>query len=187
MLCSNMQSAAAHADAIQERRKAPMMKTTPRSALLALFALALVAAGCGGGGVFGPDPEVVKVEVEAAIRGYLPKLSEAYRDSTVDGLRDLATERELIRVKQQIDELYDQGRYYIPELQELTIESFKTWRSVNAVAATVEVWDVRSYAFDAERTLLSEVTGQSNRVKYQLKKKDDRWMIMYRELVESQE
>jgi len=66
------------------------------------------------------------------------------------------------------------------------VESVSTWKHSNAFVTTVETWDVRSYTL-GDHILLSEVTDQRNRVKYQLKRKDRGWVVLYRELAEALE
>ena len=85
------------------------------------------------------------------------------------------------RVEFQRDQLAEQGKVYEPEFKELVVEHVRQWKHSNAFVTTVEVWDVRSYALGS-RVLLSDVTNQRNRVKYQLKLKDHGWVILYREL-----
>jgi hypothetical protein len=61
------------------------------------------------------------------------------------------------------------------------VESVETWRYVNAFATAVEVWDLRVYAAGTD-VLLSETLDQRNRVKYQLQREGDRWLVLFREL-----
>ena len=66
----------------------------------------------------------------------------------------------------------------------MTIEKVTIFQHANAAVTTLEVWDVRSYALGS-RTLLSEVIDQRNRVRYQLKRKEHGWVVLYRELAEA--
>ena len=127
------------------------------------------------------DEEAAKAEVEAAIRAYLPKLAEAYSTSNTEPLKGLAVDKEIARVSLRINELYDEGKIYRPEFKEITIEGISVWRYSNAFATTVEVWDVSSFALGSD-VKLSEVADQRNRVKYQLKRKDTGWVVLYRDL-----
>lgn len=145
--------------------------------LLASFSL----LGCES--VLGGDPEADKIAVEAAIRAYLPALADAYATGNIVPLKAMAVKKEILRIRARADELAYRGRIYEPTFKDLTIEKFKTWQHNNAIVTTWEVWDVRSYA-TGSRTLLGEVLDQRNHVKYQLKRKDGSWVILYRELAE---
>jgi hypothetical protein len=61
------------------------------------------------------------------------------------------------------------------------VESVETWRHVNAFTTTVEVWDLRVYAAGTD-VILSETIDQRNRVKYQLQRQGERWLVLFREL-----
>lgn len=156
------------------------MITIRRITAAALLLTAPLLAGCSQAG---PDPEVDRGEIEAAIRAYLPRLAQAYATGNLEPLKELAVEKEVAHVRQRVSELTDQGQIYEPELREMTVESVSVWQYANAFVTTVEVWDVRSYALGS-RTLLSEALDQRNQVKYQLKRKDDGWKILYRDLAE---
>ena len=157
------------------------MITIRRITVAALLLVAPLLAGCSQAG---PDPEVDRGEIEATIRAYLPRLAQAYTTGNLEPLKELAVEKVVAHVRQRVSELTDQGKIYEPELREMTVESVSVWQYANAFVTTVEVWDVRSYALGS-RTLLSEAIDQRNQVKYQLKRKDDGWKILYRELAET--
>jgi len=162
-------------------------RTMKRFRTLAAGWILLVTAAFSGTGcdeLSTPDPEVDRAAIEQVLRAYLPELAEAYRTGKVDGLRSLAVEKEIVHVYQMIDQLNEQGQVYEPELQQLTLETFKVWNYSNAYATTVETWDVRSFALGSH-VQLSAVEGQKNRVRYQLKRKDTGWVILYRELMET--
>jgi hypothetical protein len=144
--------------------------------------LVLLLAGCDA--VSPPDPEVDRQAIETVIRSYLPELAKAYATGDRTGLRGLAVDKEIATVSHKTELLANEGKVYEPELKELVIEDVKVWQYANAFATTVETWDVRSYAIGSH-TLLSEVLGQKNRVKYQLKRKDEGWVILYRELIKT--
>jgi hypothetical protein len=156
--------------------------TTIRRIVAATWLLAaLLAAGCSAPG---PEPEVDEAAIASTIRAYLPRLAAAYATGNLEPLKELAVEKEIAHVRQRVSELTDQGKVYEPELREMTVESVSVWQYANAFVTTVEVWDVRSYALGS-RTLLSETVDQRNQVKYQLKRKDDGWKILYRELADA--
>ena len=147
--------------------------------LLASALVFLLTVNCQG--VAPPDPEVDHQEIEATIRDYLPKLAQAYATGNIEPLKTLTVDKEIARIRSRAQELADQGKVYEPDFKEMTIENVSVWQYANAAVTTLEVWDVRSYALGS-RTLLGEVTDQRNRVKYQLKRKDHGWVVLYREL-----
>ena len=150
-----------------------------RTLLLVLVLAAwLGAAGCGEPG---SDPQVDRQEIESVLREYLPKLGQAYaqRDSSI--LEGYAVPKEMARISLRTDELAETGRVYEPEFKEVTVEDISTWNYSNAFVTTLEVWDVRSFTLGTH-LLVNESLGQRNRVKYQMKRKEGSWVVLYREL-----
>ncbi len=161
-------------------------KRTSRHRVFAgrLLAAVVLVAAAACQGVAPPDQEVDYQEIESTIREYLPKLAEAYATGNIVPLKPLTVEKEIARIRFRAQELADGGKVYEPDFKEMTVENISVWRYANAAVTTLEVWDVRSYAIGSH-TLLSEVTDQRNRVKYQLKRKDHGWVVLYRELFEA--
>ncbi len=155
----------------------------PRT-LSGLFAAAvlLLAAGCGQGP--GEDPVADRGDIEQMLREYLPKLGQAYATRNPSLLADGAVPKEMARIELRIDELTAQGRVYEPEFRQVTVEDVSVWNYANAFVTTLEVWDVRSYTL-GNHVLLQESLGQRSRVKYQLKRKEGSWVILYRELAQT--
>jgi hypothetical protein len=123
---------------------------------------------------------VQEEEIRQAIAGYLPRLAEAYDTGDAEVLRDLAVAREVARVANSIEDLASQGLAFHPRLKQLTIETFKVWRHVNATATTVEVWDVDKRVVGTDR-VLSQAQDLSQRVHYQLRLRDGVWQVFYRD------
>ncbi len=134
----------------------------------------------------GENPEVDHGEIEQMLRDYLPKLGAAYAGQDPSVLEELAVPKEIARIRLRIDELADQGRIYEPEFQEVTVEDVSVWNYSNAFVSTLEVWDVRSFTVGSH-VLVQESLSQKSRVKYQLKRKDGSWVILYRELAQTLE
>ena len=154
----------------------------PRFARLAVTVLAAaVFVGCGA---VRPAPEVDNAAIEEVVRAYLPAIAEAYTNGNVLPLQELAVPKEIARVKMRRAELEERGQVFEPEFKDLDIEKIAVWKYSNAVVTTVEVWDIRSYSLGSH-VLLQEVIDQRSRVKYQLKRKDEGWKIIYRELAET--
>lgn len=145
--------------------------------------LILLAGGCAPPG---DNPEVDRGEIELMLRDYLPKLGSAYADRDPAILEDQAVPKEIARIRLRIEELSEQGRVYEPEFKEVTVEDISVWNYSNAFVTSLEVWDVRSFTVGAH-VLVQESLGQRSRVKYQLKRKDGSWVILYRELAETLE
>ncbi len=160
-----------------------IMRRTPPLGRPTLLAAALVAvsllAGCGETG--GGDESVDRQEIEDVLRGYLPKLGQAYATGDTSVLEGVAVPKEMARIELRTEELAGAGQVYEPEFKEVTVEDISVWNYSNAFVTTFEVWDVRSYTLGTH-LLLNESLGQRNRVKYQMKRKGDGWVILYREL-----
>ena len=150
----------------------------PRLLLIALLLASLLAAGCGEPG---GDPQVNRAEIEAVLRDYLPKLGQAYAQRDTSILEGLAVPKEMARISLRTEELAETGRVYEPEFKEVTVEDVSVWNYSNAFVTTLEVWDVRSFTLGTHLQV-NESLGQRNRVKYQLKRKEGSWVILYREL-----
>ena len=82
-----------------------------------------------------------------------------------------------------VQDLADQGRYLAPEFKSVTVEKTHTWNYSNAFVTTLEVWDVRLYTLGGDE-LLGEDLDKNYRVKYQLKRDDDSWRILFRAIQE---
>ncbi|MCG8460955.1 MAG: ARC6/PARC6 family protein, partial [Holophagales bacterium] len=128
-----------------------------------------------------PPEEVDRSEIETFLEGYLPTLGRAYSEGDPSLLEGLAVPKEQARIELRIEELAVQGQVYEPTFLEVTVEDVSVWNYSNAFASTLEVWDVRAYT-TGSRMLVNESVGQRSRVKYQLKRKDDSWVVLFREL-----
>ncbi len=145
---------------------------------IALLLVPVLATGCGE---IGGDPEADRQEIEAVLREYLPKLGQAYGSRDMSVLEGLAVPKEMARISLRTEELSAAGRVYEPEFKQVTVEDVSVWNYANAFVTTLEVWDVRSFTLGTH-LLVNESLGQRNRVKYQLKRKGEGWVILYREL-----
>jgi hypothetical protein len=148
-----------------------------RIACLGSVLLALAGAACSPPGGGPADREAFQKLLEA----YLPRLAQAYATGDVDPLREFAGEREVATVEKRLQEIAGQGRTLEPELRSLAVEEVEIWRHSNAYVTTLEEWDLRLYAGDP-RTLLTETRAQRNRVKYQLEREGETWIVLYRQI-----
>ena len=149
--------------------------------LLAILALGLLVGACGGSS--GSGGEVDRGEIQATLEAYLPLLGEAYATGDLEPMRPWAAEKEIARVQKRVSDLSYQGRTLVPTFRQLTIEDVNVWNYSNAYVTTHEVWDLVVYATGSEQVLAEEYE-QPNRVKYQLKREDDRWRVLFRTIQE---
>lgn len=169
----------------------PMMRPgTLRSAVSSPF-LALVAGAFAAAlalGACGPpsteEVEADREEIHAFLAEYLPRMAEAYETGELEPIEPYTTLKERETIKKRIRDLAKQGSVLAPELVSLEVEEVVTWSVVNAFVTTVEVWNVRVVAAGSDRVVREEL-GQSNRVKYQLKREEGRWRVFGRELQET--
>lgn len=147
---------------------------------LALLTLLLVGASCTSGE---SEEARAREEIEAMLAEYLPGLAQAYAESSPLLLRDWVAEKEIARVHKRIEELADQGRRLEPVFHTVTVENIRVWGHANAYVTTVEVWDIRSVAIGSE-VVVQQFDGQSNRVRYQMKKDEGRWRVLFRTVAE---
>lgn len=146
---------------------------------LTALSLALFLTACEGSGQ--ADEEVDKAEIQAVLEAYLPVLGKAYAESNPKLLEPWAVPKEQARIELRIAELEAQGQVYVPEFKTVTVENISVWNYSNAFVSTVEVWDVRALTLGSGM-VVNESLDQRSRVKYQMKRKDDGWAILYREL-----
>lgn len=152
----------------------------PLSLRVCLLGILILAVGCG------PSPQREAADREAIhglLSAYLPKLADAYANENAQTLKPLAAEKEIAAVAKRIHDLADQGRVLKPSLRSFTIENVEVWNAVNAYVTTVEIWDLHVFASGTD-TQLSQALEQSNRVKYQLKREDGQWLVLYRTIQE---
>jgi hypothetical protein len=145
-----------------------------------LILISLLCVACGPSA---ERQEVNRDEIKADLEVYLPLLGEAYATGNLELLREWAVEKEMSRVMKRLDDLTSQGRRLIPTFRQVTIEDVNVWNYSNAFVTTVEVWDLQILATGAEEVLAEEL-GQSNRVKYQLKRGEDHWRVLFRTIQE---
>ena len=125
------------------------------------------------------EREQAKEEIRVTLMNYLPKMAEAYRTGEVDALEGLTTQKERSILRKNIDDLASQGRSVDTELIELTIEDLNLVTYASAYVTTAEYWKVKSYAVGTDQ-VLGEDPRQFSRVRYQLERKQGRWIILAR-------
>ncbi len=150
----------------------------PRLGPTALVLFVLVSCGSAE-----TRQEVEKGKIQANLETYLPLLGEAYATGNLEKLQPWVAQKEVARVRKRIEDLGQQGRTLVPTFRQLTIEDINVWNRANAYVTTVEVWDLRVLATGTDQ-VLSEEIAQSNRVKYQLKRGEGRWRILFRTIQE---
>ena len=145
-----------------------------------LLALSLAACSAGDGSVSAEDRNQIREVLEA----YVIQLADAYAENRFDSLAGLAAEKEIARVEKRIRDLAAEGWVLEPTFRQLTMENVEIWGYANAFVTTFEVWDERLF-ISGTRQLAREGIGRSYRVKYQLKREDDRWQILFRTIQEN--
>ena len=147
-----------------------------RAPRIVLPVLLLAALGCASAE---ERQQVDTASIQAALELYLPRLGQAYATGDLEPLEGLAAQKEIAAIAKRINDLAEQGRILEPTFRQLTIEDVKVFNYANAYVTTVEVWDLRSLSTGLREQLAEEV-GQSNRVKYQLKREGDGWKVLFR-------
>jgi hypothetical protein len=159
----------------------PLHRRPPRSARAAALWLLLpfAVSACGEAPAVSPEDQVA---IATLLGNYLPRLADAYRSGDLTILEGLASEKEIAELDKRISDLAAEGRDVRPTFESFDIEDVTVWSHSNAFVTTIEVWDLRVYASGTDQ-LLSEVDDQRNRVKYQLKRREDGWQVLYRQIV----
>lgn len=150
------------------------MRIDLRSACLLLVVLMVV--GCG------PSEEQEQVdrdEIQAVLESYLPILGEVYATGDLSLLEGWAAEKEIARIHKRVEDLSFQGRRLVPTFLSLTVEDSNVWNYSNCYVTTLEVWNLEVRATGTEQVLSTQLE-QPNRVKYQLKREDGRWRVLFR-------
>ena len=157
------------------------MLSPRRSAAVALAAAPLLAAliACG------PSEQVqqeARADVEELLAAYLPALSEYYRSGDSEHVEGLAAPRERDRVEWLIRDRAQEGMVIDATLQRFEIDRFDLYQHSNALLSTREVWDLRIRAAGSDR-IIQEELGKTDGYRYQVKRGDDGWMVLSREVV----
>lgn len=148
----------------------------PWPSYLMLSLLAAMLLGCGQETVSDADREAIR----ATLAEYLPRMAEAYATGNVEVLRGVAAEKEVAIIYKKVSDLMnEEGRVVEPTLRDFVIEDVTVWNHSNAFATTLETWDFRVLVSGSD-TVTSQVDGQRNRVKYQLKRRPEGWQVLYR-------
>lgn len=153
------------------------LRILPRALLSALLLLGLLPlAGCGPSE---GEVQQAREEIRQTLESYLPLMADAYRSGDLEPLEPYVAQKEIAILKKHINDLLKQGRVMDTHLLDLTIEDFNLPQWTNAYVTTVEYWDVKSYAAGSDR-LLGEDPRQFSRVRYQLNRTRDGWIVLSR-------
>jgi hypothetical protein len=149
-----------------------------RVALAVLVLIGLVSCG--------ETPEASeadRIEIEQLLQAYLPALAEAYRTEEASAVGELAAAREVASIEKRLQDIAIEGRRLEPTFRSVSIEELQIWGYANAYVTTNEIWDIRTFASGTD-TMLTEQLEERNRVKYQLKRIDGRWVVLGRFLLD---
>ena len=164
---------------ISQRPGSRCAGATPVSLLRLALGLILVAAlaGCSASDEVSPADEQA---ISESLAQYLPGMANAYATGDLEPLRGIAAEKEIATLHKKINDLMnEEGRIVEPTLRGFDIEDVTIWSYSNAFVTTLETWDFRVLASGTD-TVTSEVDGQRQRVKYQMKRRDEGWQVLYR-------
>jgi hypothetical protein len=132
--------------------------------------------------VYARDVGVEDGRVLALLERHAELEAPTLRERLAIVLSGVAAEKEVAGMEKRIDDLLAESRVIRPEVRSVVVEDVQIWNYANAFVTTLEVWDLRVYAAGTDRQL-SESLEQSNRVKYQMKRTDEGWLVLFRELV----
>ena len=92
-----------------------------------------------------PTPEE-RIAVEAAVRGYLFALAEAYSTLDINVLEGHASPNEIAFVQKLLTDLLQKtGDRIDADMVGFEIQSMSVFRSINATVRLVEVWDIMRF------------------------------------------
>jgi len=157
------------------------MRSISRS--IAVLALLALAAGCG------PSAErraADRAEIEGLLSAYAVALTEAYRSGDPAGMAEIATGREIERVRARIQELSQEGRELAATLREQRLVDLDFHRATGATAVAFETWDLRVLTAGTDQ-VVAESISQQNRIVYSLSRDGGRWWVLSRLLASSSE
>ncbi len=161
-------------------RRRPLRLRPLAAAAAAAMLVVLAAAACR------PTPQEVaadKQEVRKVIEDYAARLSHAYAFTDASGLKQVASQREVASVQRNLGAMAARGQRLATDLKELEIEQLDMSDRNNAYVQTFEVWDIEVMDLGSER-VISRDQAQRNRVRYQLKRQDGRWRVLWRQRME---
>lgn len=141
----------------------------------------LLAAACGPSAVEREAAD--REEIQALLEDYLPELGRAYTEQDADLIAPWVAPKEIARVNQRIEELYGIGSVLEPVFHRVAVEDLQVWNNSNAFVTTVETWDVLRYA-TGTMELIGEDVDQTQRVRYQMKRENGAWKVLYRTIEE---
>jgi hypothetical protein len=153
------------------------------SSPIAAVVLLALAAGCG------PSADrraADQAEVEKLLSAYAAALTEAYRTGDPAGMAEVATGREIERVRARIQELDQEGRALVATLREQRLVELDFHRATGATAVAFETWDLRVVTAGTDQ-VVAESLAQQNRIVYSLSRDQGRWWVLSRLLASSSE
>lgn len=159
---------------------AVMRNVMHRGLVIGFLCCLWVVAACGDS-----EQEALaeRQQIQATLEAYLPKLAEAYETGTSWPLYGLAAEKEMAVVEKWIKEVAAGGREIHATFHGLTIEDITRWGNANAYVTTLESWTVELYSGDGKHQFSSD--ERRDRVRYQLKREKEGWLILYRQRQEN--
>ena len=125
-------------------------------------------------------------QIEQRLADYAAQMALAYESGEASVVGDVATEREVDRLRISIEELAVEGRALRPTLRSQVVESIERAGNTAVAVGTIEVWDLRVVTLGGEQ-LVSESLAQENRLTYSLLREGGEWRVLSRLLRSSTE
>jgi hypothetical protein len=146
--------------------------------VIALAVAVLFVAACEN-----TEPSAAEREaVEAAVRGYLYALAEAYSTLNTSVLDGWASPNEIAAVRKLLTQLAQTGDRIDSKLIGFEVESMVMFRGVNATVRLIEVWDVTRYgALDGREKGRNPSSLQNTLL--QLRLVEGRWTVIGRSIM----
>jgi hypothetical protein len=155
------------------------MPVATRLFALLVIALAMLGVACEESE---SDAEE-RAAIEAAVRGYLFALADAYSTLDTSGLEDYASPNEIAAVRKLMQELLQKtGDRIDAELVGFDLQALEMFRGINATVRLIEVWNITRYgAADGIEKGFTENSIQNTIL--QMRLVDGRWICVGRSIL----
>lgn len=130
---------------------------------------------------YASENRVTDARVLAVLDAWEGRSVPPLRERLESILGEHAAEKEIAGLQKRLDDLLAESRVIRPTFQNLEVADVQVWNYANAFVTTLEAWDLRVYAAGTDE-VLSRALDQTNRVKYQMKRDGDGWLVLFREL-----
>ena len=158
------------------------MTTVKGAIVFALTLVMLLASACEN---TDPTPEERKA-IEAAVRGYLGALAEAYSTLDPNVLDGHASPNEKAAVHKLLKELLQKsGDRIDAELVGYDVQSMSVFRGINATVRQIEVWNITLYGA-ADGIEKGRTPNSIQNTLLQMRLVDGRWIVIGRSIMQQE-